>query len=306
MKRYVKVSFLTFLSVIFLLTGCGWFQAQEGNSDVDACVYYIEENGTVLVETNVSLPELSKEEKAERLIEMLLDAPQGKTSPICDGTKLISVTIKDEIATVDFSKEFSEKDDLKNILAPAAVAKTLCSLEFISGVNILVEGSGALDSDGKPIGIIMESDIVDGKLTTQANKQSLTLYFADEAAEGLKPERREVIVPVAGAVEEAIVEELIKGPKLSGNIGLIPSETKVLSVETKNNVCFVNLSKEFADRYQGGTAGELLTVYSIVNSLTELETVTSVQFLIEGEKREEFIHMVFNEPIVRDSSFIKK
>ena len=135
MKRYVKVSFLTLLSVIFILSGCGWFSAQKGNTDVDACVYYIEENGTVLVETNVSLPSLTKEEKAEYLIDMLINAPDGKISPICDGTKLKSVTIKDEIATVDFSKEFSNYDDLKNILAPTAVAKTLCSLDFISGTS---------------------------------------------------------------------------------------------------------------------------------------------------------------------------
>ncbi len=306
MKRYVKVSFLTLLSVIFILSGCGWFSAQKGNTDVDACVYYIEENGTVLVETNVSLPALTKEEKAEYLIDMLINAPDGKISPICDGTKLKSVTIKDEIATVDFSKEFSNYDDLKNILAPTAVAKTLCSLDFISGVNILVDGAGVLGNDGTPIGIIMESDIVNGRLPTQANAKTLILYFADETGEGLKPERREVLLPAAGTVEKAVVEELIAGPEMSGNISIIPGETKVLSVETKNNVCFVNLSKEFVDRYQGGTAGELLTVYSIVNSLTELETVQSVQFLIEGKKREEFIHMIFNEPIVRDASFIKK
>ena len=68
----------------------------------------------------------------------------------------------------------------------------------------------------------------------------------------------------------------------------------------------MNLSKDFIDKYQGGTAGETFAVYSVVNSLTELGTVDSVQFLIEGEKRDEFVHMMINEPISRDASIIKK
>mgnify|MGYP003304269782 CR=1 FL=1 len=51
--------------------------------------------------------------------------------------------------------------------------------------------------------------------------------------------------------------------------------------------------------------GEQLTIYSIVNTLTALEGIEKVQFLVEGQKNESFIHMLINEPFVRDESLIK-
>lgn len=305
MKRFLSVSLVALLSVIILLSGCTFMGGRDASLDDTASVYYIEGNGSALVEAVVTLPDSSKKAQVKYLIEQLLNPPKGKLSPLCDGTELNSVTIKDEIAVVDFSDEFEDFDELRNALAPAAVAKTLCSLEFISGVSILVDGTEAMGSDGKPLGVIMESDVV-GEGKAENTKAKVVLYFANDMGDGLSSENREVEIAAAGTVEKAIVEELIKGPKNAGSIGIIPAETKVISVETKNNVCFVNLSKDFVNKYQGGTAGETLTVYSIVNSLTELGTIDSVQFLIEGEKREEFVHMVINEPIVRDASLIKK
>jgi spore germination protein GerM len=134
----------------------------------------------------------------------------------------------------------------------------------------------------------------------------LVLYFGDEQAEYLVAERRNVEISNGNTVEKAVVEELLKGPTEMGHMKTIPQETKILSIETKNKVCFVNLSKDFVDKHSGGVAAEQLTVYSIVNSLTELGTVDRVQFLIEGEKREDFIHIAFNEPILRNKSIIRK
>ncbi len=305
MKKYFSVSLIALLSVIIVLSGCTFLGGRDASLDNTASVYYIEGNGSALVEAIVTLPDSSRKAQVKYLIEQLLNPPKGKLSPLCDGTELNSITIKDEIAVVDFSDEFEEFDELRNALAPAAVAKTLCSLDFISGVSILVDGKEAMGSDGKPLGIIMESDVV-GEGKAENTKVEVVLYFANDMGDGLAAENREVLVAAASTVEKSIVEELIKGPKNAGSIGIIPIETKLISVETKNNVCFVNLSKDFINKYQGGTAGETLAIYSIVNSLTELGTIDSVQFLIEGEKRDEFVHMVINEPIKRDSSLIKK
>ncbi|MBQ3181968.1 MAG: GerMN domain-containing protein [Clostridia bacterium] len=304
MKKKLLIFATLLLFVIFVLSGCEFFSAKEGSASVDAYLYYIEENGTALTQVTVSLPDGSKEEKVEYLTNQLLNPPAGKISPICDGAKLNYVKIEDEIATVDFSKEFTDVKNPKYTLSPAAVAKTLCSLNFISGVNILVDGLPALGIDGTPIGIIMKSDVMGDEGSSGATKTTVSLYFGDEMGEGLVLERRNVEIPSSSTVERVIVDEIIKGPVTSGNISVIPAGVKVLSVETKNRVCFVNLSKEFIDRFTGGSSGEVLTVYSIVNSLTELDTVGSVQFLVEGEKKDSLSHMAINEPIARDKSVI--
>lgn len=310
MKRCILLIHVLLLTCVLVLTGCSKTeapQAQTSESKISAGVYYISGSGSDLIAEKTEIPDTSRKGQLKYLIEQLISPPAGKTSPLCDGTKLNSVTIKDDVAVVDFSKEFSSKDDLKQTLAPAAVAKTLCTLDFISGVQILVDGKEAIGTDGKSLGIIRENDLVINKgEPTQAPKTTLVLYFSDENAEYLVPERRNVEIASGDTVEKVIVNELLKGPTEGGHFKTIPAEAKVLSIETKNNVCFVNFSKEFVDKHSGGSAGERLTVYSIVNSLTELGTIDMVQFLIEGEKREEFIHMAFNEPIVRDKSIIKQ
>ena len=304
MKKKLIVFLTLLLSLVFVLSGCSFFPSLKGNSDVDAYVYYIEENGITLKKMNVSLPDGTKEEKAEYLLNQLINPPAGKASPVCDGTKINYIKIEDEIATVDFSKEFTDTKNPKYTLSPAAVAKTLCSLDFISGVNILVDGMPALGVDGTPIGLIMKSDIMDDDGNSVALKTTVSLYFGDAMGEGLVIERRNVEIPSSSTVERVIVDEIIKGPSVANNISVIPQGVKVLSVETKNRVCFVNLSKEFIDKFSGGSSGEVLTVYSIVNSLTELDTVGSVQLLIEGEKKDTLSHMAINEPIARDKSVI--
>ncbi len=306
MKKKLYTSLTVLLTIVLIFSGCSLQKAKQGNADVNASVYYIQENTTALSEMKISVPLDSEKKMAEHLVEKLLTPPDGMKSPLCRGTKLISVDIEDEIAKVNFTKEFSDFDDAAYSLAPAAVAKTLCSLDFISGVDILVEGEAALGMDGTPIGVIMESDVVDVTLSGDTKEATVTLYFANDTAEGLTTERRDIKIPASSTLEKAVVEELIKGPKNAGSISIIPAETKVLSVETKNGVCFVNLSKEFVDKYQGGTAGEILTIYPVVNSLTELDGIGSVQFLIEGEKRETFAHIAISEPLVRDKSIILK
>lgn len=311
MKRCISMVGMLILSFMLLLSSCSPKEPASttaGSTETKASVYYINGNSSELVEEDISIPDTSRSGQLEFLIAQLISPPAGKVSPLHEGTKLNSVTIQDDIAVVDFSGEFAGGDSLKQTLAPAAVAQTLCTLEYISGVQILVDGTEAIGSDGKPLGVIRETDLVinKGNQPTAAPKTTVVLYFGDEMAEHLVPERRNIDIAAGDTVEKIIVEELMKGPSEVGNIRTIPQEAKLLSIETKDNVCFVNFSKDFVDKHSGGTTGEQLTVFSIVNSLTELGTIDRVQFLIEGEKREEFIEMVFNEPIVRNSTIIKQ
>lgn len=310
MKRNTMIFGILLLSIAFFLTGCIGFRASEvqtHDTGIGTGIYYLNENGSELVAEEITVPDTSRKGQIRYMVEQLISPPVGKLSPISSGTTLQSVTIKDDVAVVDFSEEFYDADGIKQTIAPVAIAKTLCTLDFISGVQILVEGDEAVGTDQKPLGILWESDLVVSKgEPSGATKTSLVLYFSDGNAEYLVPERRNVELSGGNTVEKVVVEELLKGPTEGGHARTIPQETKLLSIETKNNVCFVNFSKEFVERHSGGTTSEMLTVYSLVNSLTELGTVDKVQFLIEGEKKEEYIHMAFNEPIVRDKSMIRQ
>ena len=312
MKRCLTFMGLLLFSLLLVIAGCGKGKAPNATSASDtalqADVYYISATTSDLIAETVTVPDDTRKGQLRFLIDRLISPPPGKESPLGIGTTLHSVMIQDDIAVLDFSKEFQNQDNLKNTLAPAAVAQTLCSLDYISGVHILVEGKESNGTDGKPLGVIRESDLVinKGGSPSASPKTTLTLYFGDENADHLVPERRTIDISAGDTMEKIIVQELLKGPTEAGTIRTIPTEAKLLSIETKDNVCFVNFSKEFVAKHSGGSSAEQLTIFSIVNSLTELGTIDMVQFLIEGEKRETFIHMTFNEPIVRNSTIIKK
>ncbi len=132
----------------------------------------------------------------------------------------------------------------------------------------------------------------------QENKVTLTLYFGNDNADGLVLEQRE-LVRKGESLESLVIQELIKGPQGSGK-RTIPAEAKLRSVKVENGIAYVDFSKEMQSKHWGGTAGESMTVGSVVYTLTELPGIQKVQFLIEG-KTEEAIwgHGITNEPIGR-------
>ena len=54
----------------------------------------------------------------------------------------------------------------------------------------------------------------------------------------------------------------------------------------------MDLSAEFVTKQTGSEADIIAAVYSIVNSLTEIEHISKVQFLIDGEKADTYKNTV--------------
>ena len=115
-------------------------------------------------------------------------------------------------------------------------------------------------------------------------RYELLLYFGSSNNNYLAGERR-VIISAEQLEEKIIIEELIKGPRNKFLHPTIPSDTLLLSIKTENNICYVNLSNRFLD-YSKAEKMNKLSVWSIVNSLTELSHVDSVQILVEGNKED--------------------
>lgn len=110
----------------------------------------------------------------------------------------------------------------------------------------------------------------------------LTLYFPNEDASGLIATERSVVVKNKEVIN-AMFEELQTPP--SGIENPIPKGTTLLSAAVSaDGVATLDLSSEFQKNFGGGSAGEQMTMYSIVNTLTTLKNVTSVQFLLNGVK----------------------
>lgn len=134
------------------------------------------------------------------------------------------------------------------------------------------------------------------KDTEKNSEKTISLYFADSLATSLVKEERKIPADEYSSLEEAVVCELIKGSEKENNVSLMPDGTRLLGVSSEDDVCTVNLSSEFIDNSAGGTAFETLSVYSVVNSLCELENVEKVKFLIDGNSVEVYGNFIFDEP----------
>ena len=102
-----------------------------------------------------------------------------------------------------------------------------------------------------------------------------------------------------------VVQELIKGPLNEEYNSSIPKEPKLRQLEIKDGICYVDFNKAFVTKHPGGDLNEKLTIYSIVNTLTELNEINSVQFLIDGEKVNEYKENYdFSLPFTRNESVL--
>ena len=88
----------------------------------------------------------------------------------------------------------------------------------------------------------------------------------------------------------------------------IPEGTKLRSpVSINGGIATVDLTREFIEKHPGGKDAEQMSIYSIVNSLTELKEIQKVKFTIDGKERKEFKGgFKFDEPFPRSQSLISK
>ena len=140
---------------------------------------------------------------------------------------------------------------------------------------------------------------------TSAKAVDITVYFSDDQSEFLVPEKRHIADTKNLAM--AAMEELIKGPAESDHYATVPSETSILGVDIEDRIAYVSFSKELIEKHWGGSAGELMTITSIVDTLTEFDDIQKVQILVDGKTVETIAgHSDVSRPLARDETKIKK
>ncbi len=124
--------------------------------------------------------------------------------------------------------------------------------------------------------------------TVNTRKASLFFVVIDSDGHVLRKDVSRDIPQTASPLTETL-KTLIAGPNTAeqakGLRTLIPPGTRLLSVSVRDGVAWVNLSDDFQIN-QYGIEGYLGQLAQIVFTATAFNTVKSVQFLIEGQRRE--------------------
>lgn len=135
----------------------------------------------------------------------------------------------------------------------------------------------------------------------QMRQTIVSLYFYNSNTKSLVPEGR--LIDVKELVEEPykkLMELLIEGPQNESLSKTIPEGTIINKIELKGDILYLDLSKEFVDNHSGGEEMESATIYSIVNTMTNLTEVNAVKILIDGEENKAFNDnkIKFDDPFV--------
>lgn len=203
--------------------------------------------------------------------------------------------------------ELSFTSTLANYLAFAGVEPwqlyggivlSLCSfVPEIDGIRVSIEGKYVYDCALHGNSLQFENGLMRRRDFTSAIGSSARLYFATE--DGLLTTAECPMSPSASNSAMGLLTELLSPSCIypTGTKSVFPqgiSQEDILGVTVENRIATVNLSANFYARCQGlNSQEERLLIYAIVNTLSELEHIGAVYFLVEGEQLDSLAQNIY-------------
>ena len=120
-------------------------------------------------------------------------------------------------------------------------------------------------------------------------KMIAKIYFSDQQERFLKPEKRFIIKESDKALQaKEIVKALLDGSK-NGLVNTFPKGVTVKDVKdvkiADEGVAMVSFSKNLIKVYEGSSAAEMATIYSLTNSITQnIPEIKKVKILIDDKE----------------------
>ena len=279
-KKIISIILLVAM-VLTMAAGCGKKEDKK-----DYFVFYVNNELTKVVAKKITLQHTSSgKAQVKELLKDLQTQPEDATlrRTIPRKVKIQNIDLISYQITVDFSKEYYDMKPTEEILTRAAIAKTL--LQLSQYVTFTVDGKPLVDASGANVGAMNLDSFVEnpGEQINAIQTTTLTLYFSNRDGDALVKETQTVHYSSNISIEKLVIEHLLEQPKNAKGKSAIPSGTKLLSVTTVDGVCYVNFDAGFTN--QDYEIQEPIVIYSIVNSLSELSTVSKVQISVNGSTK---------------------
>ncbi|SOC13116.1 GerMN domain-containing protein [Pseudobutyrivibrio ruminis] len=279
MKRLL--SLILTITLALSMVSCG-----SKNEESDYQIYYLKSDKAGIVPTAYTFQSDDTAEMVEEAINELAESPDDidYINTIPSEVEAKSWEINDGNLSLYLVGGYDSLDTYTEILVRAAIVKTLVQIDGVESVSIYVNDAPLADSNGDSIGAMTADTFIEdfGQETDSLLSTNLTLYFASADGMSTVAETREVYYSRNVTIERLVIEQLLKGPDSDELLSAIPPGTKLNSISvSESGVCIVNFDAAIESTVTGVT--ENVTVYSIVNSLTELDNIKQVQILVNGD-----------------------
>lgn len=275
---------LLFLS--FLFSGC-----QKEEPEIKGfCIYCLDTNETKLEKEEYSPKKKDVHDLISELIARLKKEPTtiSYKKAIPDDVDIDEFTLTDSgDLSLYLSASYGNYSSVSEILRRAAIVKTLCQIPEVSNIQLYVAGQPLTDSSMNAVGFMNNETFVDntsGSSYTQT--ATMTIYFSNLMGNSLIAVPVEITYDALIPLEQLVLEQLIQGPNTVDGLrhhqylDTVPEGTRINTISVKEKTCYVDLSADFLEKRDNLT--DEVTIYSVVNTLTELPNINKVQFSIDG------------------------
>ena len=291
-------------------------RASVDNPVMDVVLYFLDGTERFLIpETRSFQFETSQpEEMISSVVQGLMRGPENtyQHMPVIDrtiaellGTEIVSLEDGRTVVRLNFNKapvaitqQFSNGEEL----AALAITKTIVGfLPGIDGVEIYVNGNAQADP------VIYTQD-----MCSEFLGNNILLYFPNSTYTLFIGVERMIAQEKAGAPKEMLAE-LMRGPTEADDKDVSPSFLSGISMEDVNDVylakdiAVVDFKASIIEKLAGvSRRDESMMIYSIVNTLTNINNIKRVQFLIDGERVESLggnLNVI--DPLLKNPGVIK-
>lgn len=280
-KKSCAILMILVLLSSLLFAGCG---SADKTASSGFSVYYINALGDGITALPYELASDGTDARITEALEALAEDPENvdyrRTLP--ESVRMEEYALDGGTLSIYFDREYADLEGNSEVLVRAAVVETLVQIDGVDSVIFYVADAPLLDASGMVVGSMSaDSFITDyGAETDGLEQTTLTLYFASADGQSLVKKDMDVYYNRSTSRERLIMDYLLKGPETDDAQSALPSGTKVLNVTVTDGVCYVNLDATLLSASSGINAN--VTLYSMVDSLTELDSINKVQILVDG------------------------
>lgn len=297
MNRMKKKVWVVLCVLLCLVTACG-NQKQEATTQEplganELYLYYVNTDKTDVVRKIYTPQEHIIDDEIKELMGRLsgVDSTIEYQASVPEGISYTGCNTEHQHGRVElmFNVAYASVDAEALLFFKTCVVKTLLQIPEINSVTLTLTDMANSNQETATVSENFDQDSFTmsfGGENGYKQKGTIVLYFANETGDALKEYRKNIEISNTTSLDRLVVESLIEGPQMEGYMRTLSEDTTIRNISVKDGICYVDLSEEFYNT--DNSLKNDIIVYSIVDSLAELPTVTKVQFLRNGEKQQYF------------------
>lgn len=241
----------------------------------------------------------TSKESVPQATDALSATPQSEKlqCPLPSDVKILDAVQNSNCVTVYTNSEYLDINGIEKTIMDCCITMTMCSIEGVDFVSICV-GSEVIEDNLSTEDFLLFDNIINSR------KAQVRIYFPKATEKILGSEYHTISFDDENSAERAILDTLLQGPTSNKLKRGFPFGTIVLSVYTQDGICSVSLSGISPEDGSLTSDESKLAVYSIVNSLSSLSEIKSVQILIDGKQVQSIWGFSIFNPLSKDESVI--